>query len=219
MRGMQLPEIRHVRRGLTRSPVLVTVARLLSYLTFNPAKAGSAAANSSSALAGSGWAAVHSTNAGRSQNSGLAEKRPPPPPAAVPSVARNSCIMKKVQPLRLRLHQRSLLSINQELGACMPMPMVKRTLTWMGDADLGGTLPAESAVALSWRPSTTGKSAPNAEDMVSMSAPAPRRDAFAALHEDSAATLAPSTIRSAHVMSVIPDQHSTSEVAAHRYYA
>jgi hypothetical protein len=87
------------------------------------------------------------------------------------------------------------------------------TLTSRGVADLSGIRPGGSAVMLSWRPRTTGKSAPNAEEITSMSAPNPRRAFLAALHDASAPTFAPSTIRSAQVIGGIPASGST--VLAH----
>lgn len=54
------------------------------------------------------------------------------------------------------------------------------------------------------RPRLTGKSAPKAEDMVSISAPGPSLTLFAATHDSSAETLAPITSVSAQLMGGMP---------------
>ena len=56
----------------------------------------------------------------------------------------------------------------------------------------------------SMRPRFNGKSAPKAEEMVSMSAPAPSLALLATTHDCSADTLAPSTIVSAQLIGGIP---------------
>ena len=75
----------------------------------------------------------------------------------------------------------------------------KPTRTSRGLLEAGNATGGSGAVA-SCRPRKTGKSAPKALEMVSTSAPAPKRAFLAMNHERSAATLAPSTITSAQVM-------------------
>ena len=65
--------------------------------------------------------------------------------------------------------------------------------------------PAGSGSEASMRPRFTGKSAPKAEEMVSMSAPGPSLTLFAATHDSSAETLAPMTIVSAQLMGGMPE--------------
>ena len=69
-------------------PVRVTVRLLLSYLFFQLLKSSSLARDSSAA-AGSGWAPVHSTKAGRSQKGALPD--PKPPLLSLPSLLKKFC--------------------------------------------------------------------------------------------------------------------------------
>ncbi len=67
-----------------------------------------------------------------------------------------------------------------------------------------GKRPAGSGPEASVRPRFTGKSAPKAAEMVSMSAPGPSLRFLASTHDSSAETLAPSTIVSDQLMGGMP---------------
>ena len=81
-----------------------------------------------------------------------------------------------------------------------------------------GKRPAGSGPEASVRPRFTGKSAPKAAEMVSMSAPGPSLRFFASTHDSSAETLAPSTIVSDRLMGGMPVQTQRKFMRWHRHH-